>query len=219
MLQINDIEKKKEVLNKLVEFLNEKYGNATCSLHYNTPFQLLIATILSAQCTDERVNKVTKELFNRCKTPEDFVELPLDELLKIIKPTGFYNNKAKNIKKLASILVEKYNGDVPKNIDELVKLPGVGRKTANVVLGNCFGIRGVVVDTHVQRIVKRLGIVDYDDPVKIEYTIMELLPHVDWTKWSHQMIAFGRDICKAKHPECTRCNLRHACNYFKKVAI
>ena len=215
---MNNIDKKKEILDKLVSFLNERYDDAKCTLNYTTPFQLLVATILSAQCTDERVNKVTKKLFSRVETPEQFVDLPLEELIEIIRPAGFYNNKSRNIKKLSSLLVEKYKGEVPKSIDELVKLPGVGRKTANVVLGNCFGIKGVVVDTHVQRIVKRLGIVNCDDPVKIEHAIMELLPQIDWTKWSHQMIAFGRDICKAKTPECAICNLRNGCNYFKKLA-
>jgi endonuclease-3 len=183
-----------------------------------TPFQLLIATILSAQCTDERVNKVTNELFRKYSLPEDFLNISIDELMEQIKSTGFYRNKANNIKKLVNILVEKYNGEVPDNIDALVKLPGVGRKTANVVLGNCFGIKGVVVDTHVQRLVKRLNLVESEDPEKIEYEIMNLLPQVNWTKWSHQMIAFGRDICKAKKPECFRCNLRQYCRYFKSSA-
>lgn len=209
---------KEKIANNLVEFLDEHYYNAQCSLSYRTPFQLLIATILSAQCTDERVNKVTNELFRKYSLPEDFLNISIDELMEQIKSTGFYRNKANNIKKLVNILVEKYNGEVPDNIDALVKLPGVGRKTANVVLGNCFGIKGVVVDTHVQRLVKRLNLVESEDPEKIEYEIMNLLPQVNWTKWSHQMIAFGRDICKAKKPECFRCNLRQYCRYFKSSA-
>lgn len=208
----------KYIADKLVEFLDEHYGEAKCSLNYKTPFQLLIATILSAQCTDERVNKVTNELFQKFSRPEDFLDASIDELMEIIKPTGFYRNKARNIKKLVNILVEKYKGEVPDNIDALVSLPGVGRKTANVVLGNCFGIKGVVVDTHVQRIVKRLNLVESENPEKIEYEIMNLLPHVDWTKWSHQMIAFGRNLCKAKKPECFRCNMRQYCRYFKNSA-
>ena len=209
---------KEKITSSLVEFLDEHYYEAKCSLNYKTPFQLLIATILSAQCTDERVNKVTNELFHKFSRPENFLNVSIDELMNLIRPTGFYRNKANNIKKLVSILVEKYRGEVPCDIDELVKLPGVGRKTANVVLGNCFGIKGVVVDTHVQRIVKRLNLVDSEVPEKIEYEIMNLLPQVDWTKWSHQMIAFGRDLCKAKKPECFRCKLRQHCKYFKNSA-
>lgn len=209
--------KKQDVLNKLVEFLDRNYSDAGCTLKFSSPFQLLIATILSAQCTDERVNKVTQVLFDKCERPEHFLHISLEELMEVIKPTGFYRNKAKNIKKLTSILMEQFKGDVPADINELIKLPGVGRKTANVVLGNCFGIKGVVVDTHVQRILKRLGIVDKEDPEKIEYIIMQLIPDVNWTKWSHQMIAFGRDICKAKKPECMRCNLRSICVYYNNL--
>jgi len=209
--------KKQDVLNKLVEFLDRNYSDAECTLKFSSPFQLLIATILSAQCTDERVNKVTQVLFDKCERPEHFLHISLEELMEVIKPTGFYRNKAKNIKKLTSILMEQFKGDVPADINELIKLPGVGRKTANVVLGNCFGIKGVVVDTHVQRILKRLGIVDKEDPEKIEYIIMQLIPDVNWTKWSHQMIAFGRDICKAKKPECMRCNLRSICVYYNNL--
>jgi endonuclease-3 len=209
--------KKQDVLNKLVELLDRNYSDAECTLKFSSPFQLLIATILSAQCTDERVNKVTQVLFDKCERPEHFLHISLEELMEVIKPTGFYRNKAKNIKKLTSILMEQFKGDVPADINELIKLPGVGRKTANVVLGNCFGIKGVVVDTHVQRILKRLGIVDKEDPEKIEYIIMQLIPDVNWTKWSHQMIAFGRDICKAKKPECMRCNLRSICVYYNNL--
>ena len=211
--------KKQDVLNILVEFLDKNYSDAGCTLKFGSPFQLLIATILSAQCTDEQVNKVTQVLFNRCERPEDFLHIPLEDLMEIIKPTGFYRNKAKNIKKLTSILMDQYKGNVPADINELIKLPGVGRKTANVVLGNCFGIKGVVVDTHVQRILRRLGVVDKEDPEKIEYTIMQLIPDVDWTKWSHQMIAFGRDKCKAKKPDCMRCNLRNICTYYNNLTI
>jgi endonuclease-3 len=211
--------KNDNVINKLINFLELHYKTARCSLNYSTPFQLLVATILSAQCTDERVNKVTSVLFKKYKEPRDFLNISLEELMTIIKPTGFYRNKAKNIKELSSILVEKYKGEVPSNIEDLVKLPGVGRKTANVVLGNCFGIRGVVVDTHVQRIVQRLGIVNTDKPEKIEFELMRLMPNVNWTKWSHQMIAFGRDVCKAKKPECFRCELRQDCSYYAKSHI
>ncbi|MGA1846698.1 endonuclease III [Deferribacter abyssi] len=205
---------KKKIVEELIRFLDERYSNAKCSLNYTNPFQLLIATLLSAQCTDERVNKVTCALFKKYKDFEDFARADMEEIMEDIKPTGFYRNKAKNIKKLSEILVEKYDGRVPENIDELVKLPGIGRKTANVVLGNCFGKPGIVVDTHLKRISQRLGLTNNDNPDKIERDLMELIPEERWTKWSHQMIEFGRDICSSRKPKCESCLLSKCCDYY-----
>ncbi|KAA0258354.1 endonuclease III [Deferribacter autotrophicus] len=205
---------KKKIVEELIRFLDERYSDAKCSLDYVNPFQLLIATILSAQCTDERVNKVTCTLFKKYRSFEDFARADIEEFMEDIKPTGFYRNKAKNIKKLSEIVVEKYDGKMPEDIDELVKLPGIGRKTANVVLGNCFGKPGIVVDTHVKRISQRLGLTDNDNPDKIERDLMELIPEEKWTKWSHQMIEFGRDICSARKPKCESCPLSKYCGFY-----
>lgn len=203
----------------LCSYLDQHYANAICSLNYKNPLQLLIATILSAQCTDDRVNKVTALLFEKYKGIQDFANADLSELMDDVKQTGFFRNKANNIKKLANIVLTNYGGQVPDSLEELIKLPGVGRKTANVVLGNCFNKPGVVVDTHVQRIVKRLKLVHSSDPVKIEFEIMELVENYNWTKWSHQMIAFGRSICTAKAPKCFHCDINYVCDYYKKMQI
>ncbi|MDY6820837.1 MAG: endonuclease III [Deferribacterota bacterium] len=210
------MEDKVSIANKLIDFLNSKFPNAKCSLNYNNPFQLLVATILSARCTDERVNKVTEKIFKKYNSPQAFANAPLSELSEDIKPTGFYKNKSKNIKELSSIIVKKFSGQVPSAMDELLTLPGVGRKTANVVLGNCFSKPALVVDTHVKRVVKRLGIVNSDDPDKIEKELMNILGEKTvWTKWSHQVIAFGREICKARKPLCHKCPLQDYCKYYK----
>lgn len=201
-------------IEKILAFLDKRYKDATCSLSHNNPFELLIATILSAQCTDERVNIVTKKLFNEYKTPYDFANADLDKLKEIVKPTGFYNNKAKSIKELSKVLVNKYNGKLPENIAELTKLPGVGRKTANVVLGIFFEPQGIVVDTHVKRISKRLSLTKFDDPEKIEQDLIKIIPKERWDKFSHQMIHFGREICKARKPLCKECELKDICSFY-----
>ncbi len=197
---------------KVVRGLKRDYGDAKCALHHNDAVQLLIATILSAQCTDERVNIVTRELFTKCPTAADLAALPLKRLEKLIQSTGFFRNKAKNIKACCQQLVAEYDGQVPRELDALVALPGVGRKTANVVLGTAFGLAtGVVVDTHVGRISRRLGLTTNKDPVKIERDLVELLPRKEWIDYSHRMIHHGRRVCKARRPLCDECSLSRFC--------
>ena len=197
---------------KVVRGLKRGYPDVTCALRYDTPFQLLIATVLSAQCTDERVNLVTKDLFAKYPTASDLAGLPLKRLEKAVHSTGFFLNKAKNIKWLCQRLVAEHDGEVPRDLDALVDLPGVGRKTANVVLGTAFGMTtGVVVDTHVKRISARLGLTANTDPVKIERDLMGLLPSREWIDYSHRMIHHGRRICKARNPLCDECGLKNDC--------
>ena len=182
-----------------------------CALHYGNPFELLVATILSAQCTDERVNQVTPALFERYPTPQDYAESDIAELEALIRPTGFFRNKAKSIKGMAAAIVEKHGGEVPPDLEAMVKLPGVGRKTANVVLGDAFGVPGITVDTHVRRLSQRLGLTKNDDPVKIEFDLMEIIPKDRWIAFSHQMILHGRNLCKARKPQCGECPLLAHC--------
>lgn len=192
--------------------LKKHYPDAHCALNFKNPFQLLIATILSAQCTDERVNVVTKELFKKLRKPSDINQINIVQLEEIIRSTGFYKNKAKNIHKCCQILEKKYHNEVPRSMDELVELPGVGRKTANVVLGNAYGISsGVVVDTHVTRLAQRWGWVKTQDAVKIEEVLNRLCPEEDWIMLSHYMISHGRAICKARGLNCETCFLSKDC--------
>ncbi|HEY2839708.1 MAG TPA: endonuclease III [Pirellulales bacterium] len=192
--------------------LAKLYPDAHCSLDFKTPLQLLIATILSAQCTDDRVNIVTKDLFRRYKTAKDFAAAPLADLEQAVKSTGFFRNKAKNIQGCCQALVEKYGGKPPQNLDALVQLPGVGRKTANVLLGSGFGIpSGVVVDTHVTRLSRRLGMTKATDAVKIEQDLMAQLPQSEWIALSHRMIQHGRRVCVARKPRCEECALADIC--------
>ncbi len=202
-----------ERIEKIIELLKREYGeNTKCALKYNSPFQLLVATILSAQCTDERVNKVTPILFEKFKTPRDFMNADLKELEELIRSTGFFRNKAKNIKNCSKMIVEKYGGEVPQTLEELVKLPGVARKTANVVLGNYFRIpSGIVVDTHVKRVAKRLGLTEEKIPEKIERDLMKKIPRNLWIDFSNWIIYHGRKYCKARNPECNICPLREVC--------
>jgi len=195
-------------------FLNEKYADAECSLVHRNPFELLIATVLSAQCTDERVNKVTSVLFDRYPDAENMAESDLQELMEIVRSTGFYKNKASNILKIAKKIVEDYQGKLPLDMAKLIELPGVGRKTANVVLGNFGKAEGIVVDTHVKRVNSRIGIVSSGDPEKIEKELISLIPQNRWNKFSHQVIAFGRDICRSRTPKCNECGMREVCAYF-----
>lgn len=197
--------------------LKAAYPEVKTQLHYRNPFELLVATILSAQCTDTQVNAVTRQLFQKLDTPAAFAAATLDEIETLIRPTGFYRNKAKNIQKCSRMLVEKFNGRVPGRLEDLVTLPGVGRKTANVVLGAAFGIPGIVVDTHVGRISKRLGLTDHSDPVKAEFDLMQLIPQVDWNDFSLRLIFFGRQTCKSRRPLCTGCPLRKLCPYPNKT--
>ena len=188
------------------------YPDAHCELDYQTPLQLLTATILSAQCTDKRVNMVTPALFERFPTARALADAPLPEIEELVRTTGFYRNKAKNIQGMARALVEHHDGEVPTTMEELVVLPGVGRKTANVVLGNVFGINaGVVVDTHVARLSTRFGLTRETDPVKIEQALIPLFPREQWTILSHWMIWHGRRVCDARKPRCSECTLRDIC--------
>jgi endonuclease-3 len=188
------------------------YPDAHCELDFQNPLELLVATILSAQCTDKRVNIVTKSLFARCKEARDYAQIPQDELEGIIRSTGFYRNKAKNLRAMASKLVAEHDGTVPRSLMALAALPGVGRKTANVVLGNAFGIdEGVVVDTHVTRVSARLGLTKNSDPSKIEQDLMKTFPRDQWTMLSHWLIWHGRRRCFARKPDCAHCELSDVC--------
>ena len=196
---------------KIRKILKSAYPKVKTQLHYRNPFELLVSTILSAQCTDKQVNGVKKGLFNKLATPYDFAGARNETIEKLIRSTGCYRNKAKNIKNCSAILIEKYKGMVPETLDELVKLPGVGRKTANVVLGAGFGIPGIAVDTHVARIAKRLGLTENNDPVKIEFDLMKIVPKKEWSDFSLRLICFGRAICKARNPICPSCSLYELC--------
>jgi endonuclease III len=203
--------RKKRTL-EIIARLHREYPDAKCSLTFKNPFQLLVATILSAQCTDERVNQVTPMLFKRFPKPQDMADAPPEELEEIIKSTGFFRNKTKSLLGMSAAVAEQHKGKVPDNMDALVDLPGVGRKTANVVLGNAFGkSEGVVVDTHVTRLSQRLGLTEQTDAVKIEVDLMELVPRAEWTVISHLFIDHGRAICKAPTPRCEVCFLNYIC--------
>lgn len=197
---------------EILKRLDEAYGTEyVCYLNHETPWQLLIAVILSAQCTDARVNIVTKDLFQKYPSLEAFANVDLKELEQDIHSTGFYHNKAKNIISCARTLVEKYDGEVPRELEELTALAGVGRKTANVIRGNIYHEPSVVVDTHVKRISKKLGFTKEDDPVKIEYDLMKVLPKDHWILYNIQIITLGRSICTARNPKCTECFLSDLC--------
>lgn len=207
----------KSRVKKILVILRSTYPGVKTALGHRNPLELLIATILSAQCTDERVNLVTQILFQKLRTAKDFVEIPLSDLEEMIRPTGFYRNKAKSIKACCAALVEKYHGKVPDNMEALVQLPGIGRKTANVILGSAFGIPGIVVDTHVKRVSQRIGLTKERDPIKIEFDLMAMIPRKDWIDFSHQMIWHGRALCKARKPNCPACPLRDLCDDGRKV--
>ena len=197
---------------KIIAVLDRTYPGAHCELNFRNPLELLVATILSAQCTDKRVNMVTAELFKKYRNAKDFADASLTELEEAVKSTGFYRNKAKNIQACCQMLVERFNGEVPRTMDELTPLAGVGRKTANVVLGNAFGINvGVVVDTHVTRLGTRLGLVKGTDAVKIEQELIKLVPQPQWTLFSHWLIWHGRRRCDARKPACAECEIRELC--------
>jgi endonuclease-3 len=191
--------------------LKRLYPEAKCALEHTSPLQLLVATILSAQCTDARVNMVTPVLFARYPTVQDLASAELPELESIIRSTGFFRNKAKNIKACCQKIVSEYGGEVPQTMEELLLLAGVARKTANVVLGNAFGIPGFVVDTHVGRLSRRLGFTRASDPVKVEREVMELLPAREWTLMSHLLISHGRAVCQSRKPHCESCRLKEDC--------
>ncbi|HTJ23688.1 MAG TPA: endonuclease III [Gemmatimonadaceae bacterium] len=197
---------------EIYDRLAEHYPDAKCALHYRTPYQLLVATILSAQCTDKRVNMVTPALFKRYRTPAAMADANPEELEEMIRSTGFFRNKTKSLLGMSRALVERHRGRVPEQLDALVKLPGVGRKTANVVLGNAFDVNeGVVVDTHVTRLSQRLGFTRQTDPVRIEQDLMRLFPTERWTMLAHLLIEHGRRICDARKPKCESCFLNDVC--------
>jgi endonuclease-3 len=196
---------------KILRRLKKNYPDSDIKLEFKNPFELLIATILSAQCTDERVNIVTAKLFKKLKTPKDFIEITNEDLEKEIFSTGFYKQKTKSIKACCSELLNKFNGKVPSNMEALTNLPGVGRKTASVVLGNAFDVPAFAVDTHVKRLSNLFHFVDSDDPEKIEFELMKVVPKEDWTKTSHRIAAHGRNICNAKKPKCGICFLNDLC--------
>ncbi len=212
---------KKEKVKYVLEKLEEKFGKPKCALNFKTPFELLVAVILSAQCTDKRVNIVTEKMFNEDKinTPEQFAEMELTEIEELIKSTGFYKNKAKNIQKASRQLLEKYNGEIPQEMDKLLELGGVGRKTANVVRGEIWGLAdGITVDTHVKRITNLLGLTVETDPVKIERDLMKIVPKKSWIDFSHYIILQGRDKCIARRPQCAECEIKAACKHYEEIS-
>ncbi|MCI9977479.1 endonuclease III [Clostridioides difficile] len=204
-------------VNKILDELEKLYPDATCELNYGTAFELLIATILSAQCTDVRVNKVTSELFKKYNTARDFADLSIEEISKEIKSCGLYKSKSQKIKDTSEQLCELYDGEVPDSLEKLVKLPGVGRKTAGVVLSNAFNQPAIAVDTHVFRVTNRIGIVDEPNPQKTEFALMEAIPKERWSHSHHVLIFHGRRMCKARNPECVDCPIKEDCNYYKEI--
>lgn len=201
---------------KIRKILRTTYPEVKTQLDYQNPFELLVATILSAQCTDKQVNRVTRTLFKKLSTPKAFADAPITMIEELIHSTGFYRNKAKNIKRCAAALIEQHHGKVPEDLEALVKLPGVGRKTANVVLGAAFNIPGIVVDTHVSRISQRLDLTGHKDPVKIEFDLMEQMPKRAWNDFSLHLIYFGRETCIARKPKCGLCPMEKLCKWTGK---
>lgn len=207
----------KEKVNIILEGFEKLYPDAKCSLNYKNSLELLIATQLSAQCTDARVNIVTEKLFEKYKTVEDFAKANLKELEEDIRSTGFYHNKAKNIKSCCKTLIEKFDGNIPNNMEDMLTLAGVGRKTANLVLGVTFDIPGIVVDTHAKRVSKRLGFTKFDDPTKVEKDLMKIIPKEKWTKFCHQLVYHGRAVCKARKPLCEECLVKNECDFYTSL--
>lgn len=208
--------KKKQRALKIIEELDRLYPDAGCSLTYKTPLQLLIATQLAAQCTDERVNIVTRDLFEKYKTAEDFANADIKVLEQDIRSTGFYRNKARNIIACCQKIIDEYDGEVPDTMEKLLTLPGVGRKTANVILGNIFNTPGIVVDTHAKRLSNRLGLTKEQDPTKIEFDLMKIIPRERWSRFSNQLVFHGRAVCNARKPDCESCSLKPYCVYGQK---
>ncbi len=197
---------------KIIEILKEAYPNARTALRFDNPLELLVATVLSAQCTDERVNRVTESLFQKYRSARDYAEAQLSELEEDIRPTGFFRNKAKAIKSLSTELVNRFNGEVPSRLEELVSLPGIGRKTANLVLGEAFGVPGIVVDTHVKRLTNLIGLTRKTDPEKIELDLMPIVPEAQWTLFSNLLILHGRGTCVARKPKHDQCEILDLCD-------
>ena len=206
----------KKNIKRILDKLEELYPDAQCELEYTTPFELLIATILSAQCTDVRVNIVTRELFKKYNTPEAFAKLSVEEIIEEIKTCGLYKSKANKIKATCEMLCDNYNGQVPDTLEELIKLPGVGRKTADVVLSNAFNKDAIAVDTHVFRVANRIGIVNTKTPEKTEFALMDVIPKKRWSHTHHVLISHGRRMCKARKPECEKCPIKKDCDFYKE---
>ena len=207
----------KAKVKKIISILEKEFPDARIRLNHSNPFELLVATILSAQCTDERVNIVTKELFSKYKTPRDFANLRPEELEKLIFSTGYYKSKAKHIIECSRIIEKEFNGQVPSEIETLLKLPGVGRKTANVILSHSFDKPGIVVDTHVIRITNRLGLVNTKNPEKIEFQLIEIVPKDKWVVFTHLLIAHGRKFCTSRNPKCDICPIHSFCDHYKDL--
>lgn len=203
--------KMKQRAEDIIELLKKEYPDSKCSLDFKNPLQLLVATMLSAQCTDAQVNKVTPSLFKKYKSSSDFAEAPQEELAEAVRSTGFFNQKAKSIKNCCTSIVEHHGGTVPGTMEELTKLRGVGRKTANVILGNAFDTPGIVVDTHVKRLAGRLGFTKQDNPDKIEQDLNKIIPREEWTLFSHMLVDHGRKYCKARKPDCANCPIAELC--------
>lgn len=210
--------RKKERAERIARTVVELYPDSRCALDHSTPLELLVATVLSAQCTDARVNLVTPALFARYRTAADYAAASRPELEALIRSTGFYRSKAEHLIGLGQRLVDDFGGEVPATMDELVTLPGVGRKTANVILGNCFGVPSIAVDTHVKRLSGRLGLSAYDDPAKIERDLMALWPEALWTHAAHGLILHGRQVCAARRPRCDQCRLEPDCPWPRAAA-
>ena len=207
---------KKDII-KIINILKDFYPDAKCSLNFQTPFELLVATILSAQCTDERVNRTTSFIFCNYSTPLDFVNIELSELEELVHPCGFYKNKAKNIKSCAEKIINDYNGIVPNNINDLLTLPGVGKKTANVVMLEAFGIaQGIAIDTHAKRISNLIGLSNESDPIKIETDLLKIIPNEYLKDINHLFMWHGRNICVARNPKCNECPINKYCRYYSK---
>jgi len=207
---------KKQDAIEIIEILKNTYPEATCSLDYKSPFEMGIAVMLSAQCTDERVNKTTPALFAKYKKPEDYLNASQEEIEEIIKPCGFYKNKAKNLLGYAKMVIEEYNGKLPKSMEELVKLPGIGRKSANVIMLEAFdNPKGIAVDTHAKRIATRVGFSKEKDPTKIEQDLIKLIPKEYFKDVNHLLVWHGRKTCDARHPKCENCTIRKYCKFFK----
>jgi len=203
--------KRNDFVVKVLDILRKEYPDARVTLDFKDPLQLLVATILAAQCTDERVNRVTKDLFKKYRTAVDFSKADLHPLEEEIRSTGFFHNKAKNIISCCRDIVNKFNGEVPRTLEDLTSLAGVGRKTANIILGNAFGRQAIAVDTHVKRVTHRLGWAKSDDPDKIEFELMKVIPEERWTLACHQLVSHGRNICIAKKPKCSLCHVAGLC--------
>ncbi len=212
MTAISSVSIERGRINRILNILSKAYPDAKIALHFSNPLEMLVSTILSAQCNDERVNLVTKDFFKKYKTPEDYAKSEINELEGMIRSTGFYRSKAKNIRNACQIIVEKFDSKVPRTMNELTSLPGIGRKTANIILSNSYGvIEGIAVDTHVARVSKRLGLTNAKEPDKIEQDLMKLIKKELWVSFTYQMIEHGRQICSARKPICNQCLLKRLC--------